>query len=105
MNLYQKDVAHQIGVTEEAIYNWENNRSKPKIYLLPKIIEFLGYVPFESPKETIGDKIVVYRKEHGLSQRKLAQLLSVDQTTIKDWERNKRKPRKKLLERINEILI
>jgi DNA-binding XRE family transcriptional regulator len=105
MNLFQKDVAYQIGVTEEAVYNWENNRSKPKIYLLPKIIEFLGYVPFELPVETIGDKIIAYRKEHGLSQRKLAELLAVDKTTIRDWERNIHRPCKNLFERINKILV
>lgn len=71
----------------------------------PKIIEFLGYVPFELSKETIRDKIKVYRKEHGLSQRKLAKLLGVDQITIRDWGRNKHKPSKKLLERIKPFLI
>jgi len=105
LNLFQKDVAKLIGVKEESIYNWENNRSNPKIYLLPKIIEYLGYIPFELLKESIGDKIIVYRKKHGLSQRKLAKLLSVDQTTIRDWERNKHKPNKKSSEIILKILI
>ena len=67
LNLTQNDVAKQIGVKEESVYNWENNRSKPKIYLIPNIIEFLGYVPFELPKESIRDKIKSYRKEQGLS--------------------------------------
>ncbi len=55
--LTQLQVSKLIGVEETSIYNWENNRSKPKVYLLPKIIEFLGHVPFELPRETIGDKI------------------------------------------------
>jgi DNA-binding XRE family transcriptional regulator len=101
--LTQLELAKHLSVQETTISNWENNRSKPKIYLLPKIIEFLGYVPFELPKETIGDKIFAYRKEHGLSHRKLAKLLSVDQTTIRDWERNKHKPSKKLSRKISEI--
>ncbi|MHB8581523.1 MAG: helix-turn-helix domain-containing protein [Ignavibacteriaceae bacterium] len=85
--LTQLQLARLIGVEETSIYNWENNRSKPKIYLLPKIIEFLGYVPFKLPKETVGDKITGYRKEHGLSQRKLAKLWSVNQTTIRNWDK------------------
>ena len=104
LNLFQKDVAKLIGVKEESVYNWENNYSKPKIYLHPRIIKFLGYVPFDLPKETIGDKIKSYRKEHGLSQRKLAKLWGVDQTTIRDWENNKHQPGKKLAERISNIL-
>ncbi len=98
------ELAKRIGVEETTISNWENNRSKPKIYLLPKIIQFLGYTPFELTNETIGDKIIAYQKEHGLSQRKLAKLLSVDQTTIRDWESNVHKPSKKLLDRISEVL-
>ena len=103
--LTQLQLARIIGVEETSVYNWENNRSKPKVYLLPKIIEFLGYIPFEVPSKTIGDRIKSYRKEHGLSQRKLARLLGVDQTTIRDWESGKHKPIKKLLKRISEILV
>ncbi|MHB9010704.1 MAG: helix-turn-helix transcriptional regulator [Ignavibacteriaceae bacterium] len=105
LKLFQKDVAHILGVKKESIYNWEKNHNSPKIYLLPKIIKFLGYVPFDLPKETIGDKVIAYRKEHGLSQRKLAELLSVDQSTIRDWENNKHKPSKKLFKSINKILV
>lgn len=72
--------------------------------MLPTIIELLGYVSFELANETIGDKIKAYRHEHGLSQRKLAESLFVDKTTIKDWECNKHKPNKKLLERISKII-
>ena len=104
-HLTQADVAQLLGVNKISIENWENNHNAPKIYALPKIIEFLGYIPFELLKESMGDKIKSYRKEHGLSQRKLAKLLSVDQTTIRDWERNTHKPSKKLIKRINEILI
>ncbi len=43
MHLFQRDGAKLIGVEEESIYNWENNRSKPNIHLLPKIIKSLGY--------------------------------------------------------------
>jgi len=92
-------------VTRDCIYKWENNISKPQIHLLPKIIEFLGYVPFDFQKETFGDRIIAYRKEHGLSQRKLSKLLSVDQTTIRDWERNKHKPSRVLLEKVSQILL
>ena len=104
LKLTQLQLAKLIGVKEESIYNWEKNRSKPKIYLLPKIIEFLGHVPFELPRETIGDKIKSYRKEKGLSQRKLAKLWGVHQTTIRDWENGKHTPIGKMKKRIFEIL-
>jgi len=52
----------------------------------------------------IKDKTKPYRKEHGLSQRKLARLLGVDQATIRDWENGKHKPNKKLLDRITIVI-
>jgi hypothetical protein len=32
-------------------------------HLLPKIIESLGYVPFDLKEETLGDRIIAYRKK------------------------------------------
>ena len=57
------------------------------------------------PKGTIGDRIKYYRKEHGLSQRKIAMLLRVDQPTVRDWERNNRKPNKDLFDRCDAVVI
>jgi DNA-binding XRE family transcriptional regulator len=53
-------LTNYIGVEETTISSSENNRSRPEIYLFPKIIEFLEYVPIELPRETIRDKIKVY---------------------------------------------
>jgi DNA-binding XRE family transcriptional regulator len=50
--------------------------------------------------ESLGDKIIAYRKKNGLTQKMLAQILNVNKSTIKDWEKNKHKPSKKLLKRI-----
>lgn len=71
---------------------------------MPNIIEFLGYAPFELTNKTIGDKIMIYIKVNRLSQKKLARLLSADQTSVRDWESNKNKPCKKLLNRISKVL-
>ena len=48
LGLLQKQVAEQLGVDETTIYKWENHRSAPVIRVLPKIIQFLGYVPSTS---------------------------------------------------------
>lgn len=93
-NLFQTDIALIIGVEETSIYNWENNRSTPIIKHIPKIIEFLGYTPDIFPHETLGEKLTYYRKIHGLSQKELAMKLGIDQTTLRRWERNERRPKK-----------
>jgi len=64
-------VAKRIGVDEITIYNWENNQSFPPLGFIPKIIEFLGYVPFENRAKTLGEKIVYCRRLLGLNPRKV----------------------------------
>jgi DNA-binding XRE family transcriptional regulator len=65
--LTQKEVAEALGVDKTTVQFWENNRVKPSLAQIPKIIEFLGYDPFESKPESQGDKIRAYRKLHSLS--------------------------------------
>jgi DNA-binding XRE family transcriptional regulator len=60
LNLTHKEAAKLLGVQNESICNWEHNYCTPKIHMLPKTIQFLGYVPFESSKQTMNDKIKAY---------------------------------------------
>jgi hypothetical protein len=86
--------------------NLSNNtifhKNLPVNIILPITISFHGYVallpivlsctkPSKIPHKlnSIGNKIIAYRKEHGLSQRKFAKLTGVDKTTIRYPERNK----------------
>lgn len=104
LNLFQKDVAKMIGVTDCTIYNWENNYSSPKIMFIPKILSFLGYNPEQSRGSSFGDRIIEYRFVSGLSQRKLAEMLSVDQSTLRRWENNTGKPNRESLTNLKAIL-
>jgi transcriptional regulator with XRE-family HTH domain len=104
LKLLQKEVAEKLGVDEATIYNWENNRSSPKLHYIPKIIEFLGYVPFNGEPKTLGERIVNYRCLLGITQKELARQLVIDPSTLGRWERNKAKPQKGLLERLASIL-
>ncbi len=93
MGLLQKEVAERIGVNGTSIYNWENNRKKPALRFVPKIIEFLGYVPADEESGSIGERIVAYRRVMGMIQKRLAQKLDVDPTTPGKWEREKGEPK------------
>lgn len=42
LGLLQQDVAQQLGVDEDSVCHWENRRSHPKSYLIPRVIDFLG---------------------------------------------------------------
>jgi ribosome-binding protein aMBF1 (putative translation factor) len=75
---------------------------------IPKIIDFLGRDPYKrdlykKETENLGDKIREYRRIHGLSQKKLAEQLQIDQTTLAGWERGEHRPAKKQLEKLRSI--
>jgi DNA-binding XRE family transcriptional regulator len=54
LKLFQRDVAGIIGVTECTINNWENREINPETKYIPRIIDFLGYTPFECPGDILG---------------------------------------------------
>ena len=69
-------------MTEVSVYNWENNRTSPFLCYVPKIVVFLGYVPFDSQAGTLGKRIVIKRNLLGMTQKELANRLGVDLSTL-----------------------
>jgi len=105
MKVLQKDVAGILGVDPTTINNWEKNRCQPKLYLIPRIVQFLGYSPFpitENP--SIVKAIKAYRLMHGLNQKRMAKVLRIDPTTLARWEKGKSTPSSKLSQRLVELL-
>lgn len=47
LGLRQKKVAERLGVDKDSVYNWETNRYSPSLRVVPRIIQFLGYLPYE----------------------------------------------------------
>jgi len=83
------------------VNNWETNRKSPQLRFVPRIVEFLGYVPYDTQPQALGKRIVLWRRTLGLTQREAAQRLGVDPSTLGRWERNEGRPSKKLLERLD----
>jgi transcriptional regulator with XRE-family HTH domain len=102
LKLLQKEVAERIGTSETSVFHWENNQTEPSLPFIPKIIEFLGYVPNLISPNSLGEKIVVYRKLLGLTQKELAKQLGIDPSTLGRWERGESKPLGKFLNKIKE---
>jgi len=100
LGLYQSQVAEILGVTESTVTNWEKNRTEPQLYLIPKVIEFLGYIPESPEARTLGKSIALYRRVRGTSQEKFAQELDVDPSTLRKWERNKGTPTQEVREKL-----
>ena len=88
LGLKQEEVSRIIGVTRVMISAWEMNLVEPAMKHIPKILEFLGYVPFERG-ETLGRRISNYRKTLGLSHYRFAKKFGVAPCTIMNWEHDK----------------
>jgi transcriptional regulator with XRE-family HTH domain len=102
--LTQKDVAKRLGADETSVWNWEKNRSSPALRFVPRIIEFLGYVPDDTQPETLGQRIVAFRRLRGLTQKELARRLAVDPSTISGWERGEHQPSRHLTSIVGRVV-
>jgi DNA-binding transcriptional regulator YiaG len=91
LGLTQEHLANSLGLHEMTINNWETKRSLPAVRLMPRIIEFLGYSPFP-PSEYLPEKLIAGRRSLGPSQKKLAKVLRVDESSLRTWESGHRKP-------------
>ena len=105
LKLLQKEVGCKIGASETSVFHWENNHTTPSVAFMPRIIEFLGYVPKLISSNSLGGKIIAYRKIHGLTQKELARQLGVDPTTLARWERGESRPSKELLEKNQNFIL
>jgi transcriptional regulator with XRE-family HTH domain len=87
----KKRMAAELGVDETTVYNWEIDRTVPVVRVVPGIIQFLGYVPY-APAKSLPEKLRTRRRRLGLSQKKLAHLLGVDESNLRGWESGRRLP-------------
>ena len=60
--LLQREAADKLGVDAMTICNWEIKRTCPQLRFIPKIIAFLGYVPYDTQSGTLGRRIVACRR-------------------------------------------
>ena len=103
LGLLQQEVAARIGVDKTTIYNWENSRATPATRHIPQIIEFLDYIPYGRPS-SLPQRLVLARRLRGLSRRKLAKVLGVDESTLARWERETRRPSREQRDLIEAFL-
>jgi transcriptional regulator with XRE-family HTH domain len=103
LGLRQSDVAAHVAISPSALERWERNETEPKPYLIPRIIDFLGYAPWTAP-QTFGEWLRLARRANGFSRKRLAQRLRVDESTVFRWEAGTTNPTPGLLDRITCLL-
>jgi transcriptional regulator with XRE-family HTH domain len=103
LQLFQKQVADQIGVHETTITGWKGNATIPEVRYMPAIIQFLGYNPLPGAN-SLSERLNTARRSLGLSQRKMAAKLGVDPATLMGWEAGRHQPIGKSLALIGRVL-
>ena len=90
--LLQKLVAEQLGVNATTITNWELGRTPPDLPFIPKILQFLGYTPWDGKPRNLGQRLKALRWTLGMTQEDMARRLGMDPTTLARWERGGKGP-------------
>ncbi len=81
LGLQWKEVAEQLGVDTTTLTNWTKKRSQPDLRCLPRVIRWLGLDPRQTGP-TIGETLIRYCEERGISQTKMAAMLGVDPSAL-----------------------
>jgi transcriptional regulator with XRE-family HTH domain len=85
------DVASTLGISWKSLMWWERDLRLPFVHAYPRIIEFLGYEPWDPP-QTLAEALLAERRRQGLSVEGAADIVSVDPGTWLRWERGEWKP-------------
>ncbi len=109
--IHQDTLADKIGIDRSTLLRYENGQvseENMEIEWLMQIATVCGMDKYFclSPyhifiAEDAGKQIKQYRKNLGLTQKKLAAKLGVAETTVKRWEKNRNKPPKYIWELVD----
>lgn len=102
LGLLQREVAEIIGVTESSVWNWEHG-VEPELQYNPRIIKFLGYIPFDCPDDTVG-RLAWYKRAMGMNLDHLGEAMGRDPEQLSDWLSGRHNPFRKNREKIELFL-
>jgi transcriptional regulator with XRE-family HTH domain len=103
LGITQKHAGRRIGVSQWTVINWEKGRTEPAVRFVPRILQLLCHDP-RCQASSFAELLRQARLGRGLSQQRLAQVLRVDEGTIRGWERGRHRPSRRLLRRVARLL-
>jgi transcriptional regulator with XRE-family HTH domain len=99
LGLSVKEMATMFKIKDATYKAWEEDQVTPSVKWSPSIIRFLTYSPYD-PQLSLADRLVLSRSVNGITQKKLARLMDIDQSTLARWERGDGLPYPILRQRI-----
>ena len=107
LGLSQARAALAIGVSRDALARWEIKPVQPNVWLMPAIIDFVGYDP-QPPASSFSGQLRRTRRALGLNQTQFAGLIVVSESTLHAWELGLYEPndrRKEVVVRHLEVIV
>jgi len=101
--LLQKDLAREWKLDPATVNYWERNRFAPAPRHIPRIVDFLGYAPY-NPRWTPGERIRAQQEALGFSRQRFAEVLGIHESTVRGWGWGWRKPSARFQERVKRFL-
>ena len=102
--LSQSEVAKILKVTPNTVTGWELNRHQPPARLARKIIQFLGYIPFNGEGLSLGKKLYYARLLSGKTQEQVAAKIGCDESNLRYIELDRRRPGNRTLLKIQRFI-
>jgi transcriptional regulator with XRE-family HTH domain len=102
LGLVRFDIAEQLDVTADSIRNWENNWNGPSLAVTPKIIDFVGYCPYDSTLP-LSTRVALWRTYNKIAQKTIAKLANLDPGTLSRIERGKLRSKKKEKSYVSQV--
>jgi len=93
----QRNCANHFGVLKDSYQNWEWNGIIPSLNTRKPVNKFLNLNFWDDESNSLANRVLLYRINHGLKQSELAKLIRVSPSTIH------RKGIKFSFEKFNEI--
>lgn len=104
LGLLQRDIARMLGVSKAVVWQWETNYTSVQTYLIPRVVEFLGYTPWGAPMN-FGQWFQMVRRTLGLSRKRLGRYQHIDESTLWRLESGKSEPTRQTEERLRALLL
>ncbi len=101
--LSQSQVAEALNVTTDTVTYWETNRCEPTAKFAKRIIEFLGYMPFQET-DTFAKRLYWARLTAGKTQEEIAKELDCDESNLRRLELGTQSPLRKTREKIEQFI-
>jgi DNA-binding XRE family transcriptional regulator len=103
LGLWHRTLAKQLRVRAETVANWELGKAKPLVRHTAGLIRFLGYDPVGA-EDSLPGRIRAARRRLGLTQAEVAARLGLDEGTLLDLERGRRKMSRKTRRAVTRLL-